>query len=114
VVAEQLVSLELASDKRRIVQQSFSFKDPQRWHGGLERPDIFKSITPTTADGDRLRGLLAARGDGLWPGTRRPDSAGCARGATGLSMQVDIVTKISPAEYGTASAAFSKRAAGVQ
>lgn len=114
VVAEQLVSLELASDKRSIVQQSFSFKDPQRWHGGLERPDIFKSII--TDD------LLMANGcEVFWlrdaAGYAGHSQAGLCRlrsRATGLSMQVDIVTKISAAEYWYGQRRFSKRAAGVQ
>jgi CpeT/CpcT family (DUF1001) len=114
VVAEQLVSLELASDKRSIVQQSFSFKDPQRWRGGLERPDIFKSIGADDllmASGCEVFWLRDATG---YAGQSQAGQCRLRSRATGFSMQVDIKTKISAAEYTYGQRRFSKRAAGVQ
>ena len=113
-IAMQLIAFDLPKDKKSIVARGFSFKEPRRWETGLEHPDIFKSIISDD--------LVPATGcEIFW--TRRKDgySGKTASGAcrlrsrvTGLSMDVNIVAKLTPSIYIYCDRTFQKRAAGLQ
>jgi CpeT/CpcT family (DUF1001) len=114
VIAQQLLSLELANDKKSIVERSFRFKEPQRWHGGLERPDIFKSIIAddlTVASGCEIFWFRDKKG---FAGKTTPHSCRLRSVATGDSVEVDIKARLTPAEFVYGERTFRKRAVGTQ
>ena len=46
VVEQQLYSFEKSADDKAIAQTIYTFKEPERWVRGHDRPDIFKSLVP--------------------------------------------------------------------
>ena len=114
LIAQQLLSFDLARDKKSIVEASYSFKEPERWRNGLERPDIFKSII---ADD-----LVIARGCEIYwfrdkqgfLGRSVPHACRLRSRESGLSMQIELVTHLTPAQFVYGERTFNKRAAGTQ
>jgi hypothetical protein len=109
-IAQQLLSLEIAQDKKSIVERSFAFKEPRRWQDGLERPDIFKAII--------LDDLIVASGceifwfrdkDGF-VGHTTPHQCRLRALATATTMQVDVSAKLTPGELVYGDRTFRKRA----
>lgn len=113
-IAQQLVVFELARDKKSIVARSYSFKEPQRWENGLERPDIFKSIISDDVMAAGGCEIFWFRQKTTYAGRTQPGQCRLRSRTTGLSMNVDIVTKLTPSEYSYGDRVFHKRAAGLQ
>jgi len=114
VIAQQLLSVELAGDKKSIVERSYSFKEPRRWQDGLQRPDIFKAIIAddiTVASGCEIFWFRDKQG---FAGRTIPHACRLRSRATGVSMEIDIVTHLTAAEFLYGERMFSKRAAGMQ
>ena len=112
VLAQQLQSFELAKDKKSIVERSFSFKESRRWQGGLQRPDIFKSMLAddlTVASGCEIFWIRDKQG---FLGRTSAHACRLRVRATGASMQIDLATRLNAAEYVHGDRRFSKRAAG--
>ena len=113
-IARQLIAFDLPKDKKSVVARGFSFKDPRRWEGALEHPDIFKSIISDD--------LVPATGcEIFWTRAKDGYSGKTASGAcrlrsrdTGLSMDVNIVAKLTSSVYVYGDRTFHKRAAGLQ
>jgi hypothetical protein len=114
VIAQQFLSFELAGDKKSIVETSFSFKEPRRWQGALERPDIFKSMISDDllpASGCEIFWVRSTAG---YVGHTNAGACRLRSRTTGISMQVDIVTRLTSAEYVHGERTFLKRAVGMQ
>ena len=114
VIAQQLLSLELANDKKSIVERSFRFKDLKRWQDGLERPDIFKSIIADdlmVASGCEIFWFHDKQG---FAGKSTPHACRLRSVATGDSVEVDIKARLTPAEFVYGERTFRKRAVGTQ
>jgi hypothetical protein len=113
-IAVQLIAFDLPKDKKSIVARSFSFKDPRRWETGLEQPDIFKQIISDDlipATGCEIYWLRAKDG---YVGKSAAGTCRLRSRATGLSMNVSIVAKLTPSVYTYGDRTFHKRAAGLQ
>ena len=107
-------TVDLARDKKSIVARSFSFKEPQRWENGLQRPDIFKSIIADdvlTASGCEIYWFKERSG---YTGKSQPGQCRLRSRETGLSMNVDIAAKLTPSQYTYGDRIFHKRAVGLQ
>ena len=114
VIAQQLLSFELAGDKKSIVERSFSFKEPRRWQDALQHPDVFKSIIAddiTVASGCEIFWFRDKQG---FAGRTTPHACRLRSRATGVSMEVDIVTHLTAAEFLYGERMFNKRAAGMR
>jgi hypothetical protein len=46
VLSQQLYSFEKSADDKAIAHTIYTFKEPERWVHGHDRPDIFKSLVP--------------------------------------------------------------------
>jgi hypothetical protein len=114
VIAQQFLSLELARDKKSIVESSFAFKEPRRWQGALERPDVFKSMIPDDLSPASGCEIFWVRGKSAYEGHTNPGACRLRSRATGISMQVNIVTRLTPAEYVHGERTFHKRATATQ
>lgn len=114
VIAQQFLSFELAGDKKSIVETSFAFKEPRRWQGALERPDIFKAMIADDllpASGCEIFWVRSTAG---YVGHTNAGACRLRSRVTGISMQVDIVTRLTSAEYIHGERTFHKRAVGMQ
>ncbi len=113
-IAMQLIAFDLPKDKKSVVARGFSFKEPRRWEAALEHPDIFKSIISDDlipASGCEI--FWTRRKDG-YTGKTASGSCRLRSRVTGLSMDVNIVTRLTPSVYVYGDRTFHKRATGLQ
>lgn len=113
-IAVQLVAFDLAPDKKSIVARSFSFKEPRRWEGALEHPDIFKAIISDDLIPATGCEIFWTRQKDGYAGKTSPGTCRLRSRETGLSMNVNIVAKLTQSIYVYGDRTFHKRAGGMQ
>jgi hypothetical protein len=112
LVTQELMSFDIAKDKKSIVESSYSFKEPRRWENGLERADIFKSIISEDLIPASGCEIFWIREGHAFVGRSPPQSCRLRARASGEAFQVDLTARLTPSEFVYGDRTFRKRVAG--
>jgi hypothetical protein len=109
LVSQQLMSFDIAEDKKSIIQIAFSFKEPRRWESGQLSPDIFKAVI--------VDDLVPANGCEIYwfhegpafAGNGGPYACRLRPRASGEAPQIDFRTRLTPVQFVFGSRVFNRR-----